>query len=137
MAIFSSVFGVAWLAGSFSVPPKRDESQQTPASMIFQRVVGGDAIEPSLERKLRVRFEDALIRFEERVLGQVVGDLAICGHPQHVPKNRRLILFDGLAEDISLPGADLIYDPRFVQRWRYFDMSLDTIIPKSAKTGTG
>jgi hypothetical protein len=66
-----------------------------------------------------------------------VGDLAICGHPQHVPKNRRLILFYDLAEDISLPGADLIYDPRFVQRWRSFDMSLDTIIPESAKTGTG
>jgi len=54
-----------------------------------------------------------------------------------VPKNRRLILFDDLAEDISLPGADLIYDLRFVQRWRSFDMSLNTIIPESAKTGTG
>ena len=53
--------------------PKQDESQQTPTSMIFQRVVGGDAIESSLERKLRVSFEDALIRFEERVLGQVMG----------------------------------------------------------------
>jgi len=32
-----------------------------------------------------------------------------------MPVDRRLILLDDLAEDVGFSGADLIYDPSFVQ----------------------